>query len=392
MVKAWIQDAYSQSELVLSAFKLACSLLSAKGLFITKIFRSKEYNSLLWVFNQLFDKVEATKPPSSRNVSAEIFVVCQGYRASSSVDPKFFDPKFVFEDIEDRSTTSGASSVKKLLEGRCKQDRSRSGYEDNKTALYKESVLSEFITSTDPVAFLGDINRIIIDEASECTKSLLSQGLLNPEVRESFQDIKVLGRKELKMLISWRKKCAKAIDSCKDKGQDGQVDKESATDNLAEREAAIDKLSMEAQKIVKNEKKKVLEKKAKARMRMQLQMESTRDIDDPYDISEFTGPVMKKSKPAGHLRIIQKRCLIKKSRARTVWFSNPLFKKLDKGPVSKAKTVPAKETVEDAIMMVPKEEGPVLGHEDREILTSRKGIDIALDFAETCKKKALQNG
>ena len=102
--KAWAQDAYSQSELVLSAFKLACSLLSARGLFITKIFRSKEYNSLLWVFNQLFDKVEATKPPSSRNVSAEIFVVCQGYKAPSSVDPKFFDPRFVFKDVEEPSS------------------------------------------------------------------------------------------------------------------------------------------------------------------------------------------------------------------------------------------------------------------------------------------------
>lgn len=294
--KAWIQDAFSQSELVLSAFKLACNLLAAKGLFVTKIFRSKEYNSLLWVFNQLFDKVEATKPLSSRSVSAEIFVVCQGYKAPPSMDPKFFDPKFVFKDVEEALASSGASTIKKLLEGHYKQERSRSGYEDDKTALYKEKALSEFLISTDPIAFLEGTNRIIIDEESEHTKLIIAQGFLNPEVCVSFQDIKVLGRKELKALINWRKKCAKAIDSCKDKDQGDSVHKKDI-DELAERETASDKLSMEAQKIVKSEKKKMLEKKAKARMRMQLQMDSTHDIDNPYDISEFTGPKLKKANP-----------------------------------------------------------------------------------------------
>jgi len=89
------------------------------------VFRSKDYNPLLWVFNQLFTKVEATKPPSSRNVSAEIFVVCRGFKAPKKIDPRLLDPRSVFEDLADPTPNNEAKVYNPEI-----KKRKRDGYEE----------------------------------------------------------------------------------------------------------------------------------------------------------------------------------------------------------------------------------------------------------------------
>ncbi|KAF9203555.1 AdoMet-dependent rRNA methyltransferase spb1 [Haplosporangium sp. Z 27] len=195
---AWVQDAFTQSELVLQSLKLATEFLNKGGSFVTKVFRSKDYNNLMWVFQQLFKKVEATKPPSSRNVSAEIFVVCRDFLAPKKIDPKFLDPKHVFSEVD-----TGMLSQPLDVFHPEKHKRQREGYEDGNYTLHKTVDAWSFIVDQEPIALLGSINKMAFD-SDESKEKLLKSAETTEEIKACCEDLKVLGKKDFKTLLKWR--------------------------------------------------------------------------------------------------------------------------------------------------------------------------------------------
>ena len=277
---AWVQDSFNQAELALHSLKLATEFLVEGGAFVTKVFRSKDYNSLLWVLKQLFNKVEATKPPSSRNVSAEIFVVCLGFKAPKRIDPRLLDPRTVFEDLADPTPNNEA----KVYNPEVKK-RKRDGYEEGDYTQHKEISASEFIQTTDPIAILGQYNQLSFTQPKNGDVALAALDKLpetTEEIRICCADLKVLGRKEFKLLLNWRLKVREIF---------GFPTKKSAKAALAEEVAEVEpmdeemKIQEDLQKIQekessrkKRERRHANEAKQKEILRMQMNMTAPMDI------------------------------------------------------------------------------------------------------------------
>lgn len=290
---AWVQDAFTQAELVLQSMKLATEFLVEGGTFVTKVFRSKDYNSLLWVFNQLFTKVEATKPPSSRNVSAEIFVVCRGYKAPKNLDPKFLDARSVFAELAEPAPNNEAKVFNPE-----KKKRKRGGYEEGDWTQFHEAPVSEFIHTTDPIDMLGTLNRLSFEQPPNGDVAIATIDKLpetTKEVRNCCADLKVLGRADFKRLLRWRLKVRDIFGfSSKKKEEEAKAKEAEETEEVAEIEDMDDemKLQEELEKLKEKDSKAKRkqrrienERKQKEIVRMQMNMTT------PYEIGlEQDGP------------------------------------------------------------------------------------------------------
>lgn len=280
---AWNQDSFNQAELVLQSMKLATEFLVEGGTFVTKVFRSKDYNPLLWVFNQLFTKVEATKPPSSRNVSAEIFVVCRGFKAPKKIDPRFLDPRTVFAELAGPAPNNEA----KVYNPETKK-RKRDGYEEGDWTQFKEVSASEFIQTEDPLAILGGCNRLSFVQPPNGDVALAALDKLpetTPEIKTAADDLKVLGRKEFKMLLKWRLRVRTIFGfgtKKEDKPAEEVAEVESMDEELKIQEELQGLKEKESNKR-KRERRRENERKRKEIIRMQMNMMTPMDIGMEQD-------------------------------------------------------------------------------------------------------------
>lgn len=263
----WVQDAFTQSQLVLKALKLAVENLRQGGTFVTKVFRSKDYNNLMWVFQQLFEKVEATKPPASRNVSAEIFVVCQGFKAPKKLDPRLLDPKEVFEEVVQGKVNNEAKVFNPE-----KHTRKRGGYDEGDYLQYKEMPLLEFIRDEEPINTLGTLNKLaepskddqewkIVKKMRHCT----------PELRECIKDLKVLGKKEFKLILKFRKEARDILGLDDDPEDDKPIEVEPLTEE-EQISKELEQMTEKQKQKRRRDKKRANEEKQKEIKRAQMSM------------------------------------------------------------------------------------------------------------------------
>lgn len=281
---AWVQDAFSQAELTLQSMKLATEFLKEGGTFVTKVFRSKDYNALLWVFKQLFTSVEATKPPSSRNVSAEIFVVCRGFKAPKRMDPKFLDPKHVFAEVQEPTPNNEAKVFNPE-----KKKRKREGYEEGDWTQHKEVPVTDFIHTTDPIAILGSVNKLSFDQSPNGDLAMVTLDRLpetTAEVRRCCEDLKVLGKKEFRTLLRWRLK-VRDIFGMSAKAKKQQQTEQEEGEEVAEVEPMDEELKIQEElqrlkdqdsKEKRKTRRKENERRQKEIVRMQMHMTTPHDI------------------------------------------------------------------------------------------------------------------
>ncbi|VDM33009.1 unnamed protein product [Hydatigera taeniaeformis] len=254
---AWSVDEYSQAALCLKAFGLATEFLRKGGWFITKVFRSRDYEPLKWAISQFFRKVRVLKPEASRQESAEIFLVCQNYLDPSSIDPKFLDPKHVFGEVEvSKSRESVVSSLLKRTNKRKKAE----GYDDDK--LYKETLLSEFMESDDPLKCLARTNKVVIDR-----QDLMSHPLTPSFVAECLSDIQVLGKADIRE-------------------EESQI-KGTEMDEEEQTQREVERLLKEEQKSSKKRLKAVRRAKRKLAERIVLKMEHPGDAIEQNSAGEL---------------------------------------------------------------------------------------------------------
>ncbi|KAF5203881.1 Ribosomal rna large subunit methyltransferase e [Thalictrum thalictroides] len=278
---AWSQEATSQASLVIDSIKLATEFLAPKGIFVTKVFRSQDYNAVIYCLKQLFEKVESTKPVASRSTSAEIYVIAQKYKAPAKIDPRLLDIKYLFQ--------GPVETTKKVdVLGKATQKRHRDGYADGDTVLRKVCLASDFVWSESPLDILGSVTSISFDDPA-CLDIKDNKNTREDKlVKFLCDDLRVLGKQDFKHLLKWRMTMRKELSPKKlpttKAGDDENDDKGDDDDKILNE---MEELTYAMDRKKKREKKKLAKRQAKEKSRKATGMQIDALTDDYVDHELF---------------------------------------------------------------------------------------------------------
>ncbi|ERN08169.1 hypothetical protein AMTR_s00018p00145570 [Amborella trichopoda] len=253
---AWAKEATSQAALVVDAVRLASEFLVPKGTFVTKVFRSQDYNAVLYCLKQLFEKVEVTKPSASRSTSAEIYVVGLRYKAPAKIDPRLLDVKHLFQGAIE------PPKVMDVLRG-TKQKRNREGYEDGASILRKVCLASEFVWSEMPLDLLGSVTCIAFEDPACLT--IKEHSLTTEEIKALCDDLLILGKQDFKQLLKYKVASPKASDE-----EDGMTTQENDDEHILNE---MEELTYVLDSKKKRAKKLLAKRRAKEKSRTKIGMQ-----------------------------------------------------------------------------------------------------------------------
>ncbi|XP_066362161.1 uncharacterized protein [Miscanthus floridulus] len=286
---AWAQEATSQSALVIDALRLATMFLAPKGAFITKVFRSQDYNAIMYCLKQLFEKVEATKPSASRSTSAEIYIICLKYKAPAKIQPEFLDIKHLFSVVPEQTKS------RDVMDGRKK--RHRDGYEEGNTTLRKVGLASDFIWSDAqaPLEFLGSYNAISFDNPESLP--IKNHELTTDDIKNFCEDLLLLDKNSFKHILKWRIRLRKALSASSQvtpKVSDAVENTKVTYDDVLLQE--MEELTSVIDRKKKREKKRLSKRRAKDKARKATGMQIDATGDDYGDPDLFSISVIKGGK------------------------------------------------------------------------------------------------
>uniref|UniRef100_A0A1J3DHF9 Putative rRNA methyltransferase n=1 Tax=Noccaea caerulescens TaxID=107243 RepID=A0A1J3DHF9_NOCCA len=261
---AWAQESVAQNALVIDSVRLATEFLARNGNLITKVFRSRDYNSVLFCLRKLFEKVEVYKPDASRLSSAETYLLGLKYKAPGTIDPRLLDYRYLFKEAAEPK-----QQMLDVLKNPIAK-RKRDGYLDGVSVLRNVSSAADFIWSETPLDILGTITSISFDD--QASLPLKEHDLTTEEIKILCDDLPVLGKNDFKHLLKWRMQMRKALTP--EKKEEAKKESEVVKEDEENEENEDDKLLNELEELTnavdrkkKQAKKLIAKRRAKDKVR-----------------------------------------------------------------------------------------------------------------------------